>query len=175
MVSYSILFPRMIAVAGLAELWLLRWISYSYLAKRWGWSKSKVGRFMLKVGEYGIICRISFSSSHGSVISMCRYREMILGDDCEEIQLRRIGEILSLSRSLEMVWTNSKMRTFCPLHWNASSILILPPSFQRKKSGIVLASQKKTSMLAQSRPQGLSYYKGRSVSGKEVLPEGTTG
>ncbi len=34
---------------------------------------------------------------------MCRYREMILGDDCEEIQLRRIGEILSLSRSLEMV------------------------------------------------------------------------
>lgn len=105
----------MIAVAGLAELWLLRWISYSYLAKRWGWSKSKVGRFMLKVGEYGIISRISFSSSHGSVISMCRYREMILGDDCEEIQLRRIGEILSLSRSLEMVWTNSKMRTFLSL------------------------------------------------------------
>ena len=46
---------------------------------------------------------------------MCRYREMILGDDCEEIQLRRIGEILSLSRSLEMVWTNSKMRTFLSL------------------------------------------------------------
>ncbi len=78
-------------------------LSYSYLAKRWGWSKSRVGRFILKAGEYGIISRVSFPSSHGSVISLCRYREMILGDDCEEIQIRRIGEILSLSRTLEMI------------------------------------------------------------------------
>ena len=26
-------------------------LSYTYLARRWGWSKSKVGRFMLKAGE----------------------------------------------------------------------------------------------------------------------------
>lgn len=50
-------------------------LSYTYLARRWGWSKSRVGRFMLKAGEYGIISRVSFSSSRGSVISMCRYRE----------------------------------------------------------------------------------------------------
>ncbi len=55
-------------------------LSYTYLANRWGWSKSRVGRFMLKAGEYGIISRVSFSSSRGSVISMCRYREMIFGD-----------------------------------------------------------------------------------------------
>ena len=48
-------------------------LSYTYLARRWGWSKSRVGRFMLKAGEYGIISRVSFSSSRGSVISMCRY------------------------------------------------------------------------------------------------------
>ena len=30
-------------------------LSYTYLARRWGWSKSRVGRFMLKAGEYGII------------------------------------------------------------------------------------------------------------------------
>ena len=47
-------------------------LSYTYLARRWGWSKSRVGRFMLKAGEYGIISRVSFSSSRGSVISMCR-------------------------------------------------------------------------------------------------------
>ena len=62
-------------------------LSYTYLAKRWGWSKSRVGRFMLKAGEYGIISRVSFSSSRGSVISMCRYREMIFGDTCEELEL----------------------------------------------------------------------------------------
>ena len=27
-------------------------LSYTYLARRWGWSKSRVGRFMLKAGEY---------------------------------------------------------------------------------------------------------------------------
>ena len=48
-------------------------LSYTYLARRWGWSKSRVGRFMLKAGEYGIISRVSFSSSRGSVISMCPY------------------------------------------------------------------------------------------------------
>lgn len=52
-------------------------LSYSYLAKRWGWSKSRVGRFILKLEEYGIISRVSFSSSRGSVISPCQYREMI--------------------------------------------------------------------------------------------------
>ena len=51
-------------------------LSYTYLARRWGWSKSRVGRFMLKAGEYGIISRVSFSSSRGSVISMCRYAHM---------------------------------------------------------------------------------------------------
>lgn len=62
-------------------------LSYTYLARRWGWSKSRVGRFMLKAGEYGIISRVSFSSSRGSVISMCRYREMIYGEGCEELEL----------------------------------------------------------------------------------------
>ena len=61
-------------------------LSYTYLAKRWGWSKSRVGRFILKAGAYGIISRVSFSSSHGSVISVCQYREMIFGDDTEEFQ-----------------------------------------------------------------------------------------
>jgi len=78
-------------------------LSYTYLAKRWGWSKSRVGRFMLKAGAYGVISRVSFSSSRGSVISMCQYREMIFGDDCEELQLRRIGEILGLSKAIEQV------------------------------------------------------------------------
>ena len=71
-------------------------LSYSYLAKRWGWSKSRVGRFILKIEEAGIISRVSFTSSHGSVISPCRYREMIYGEDCEKLQLLKIGEILGL-------------------------------------------------------------------------------
>ena len=71
-------------------------LSYTFLAKRWGWSKSRVGRFMLKAGEYGVISRVSFSGSRGSVISICRYREMIYGEDCEELQLRMIGELLGL-------------------------------------------------------------------------------
>ncbi len=83
-------------------------LSYTYLAKRWGWSKSRVGRFILKAGEYGIISRVSFSSSHGSVISLCQYREMIFGEDCEELQLRRIGEILGLSRAIETVTESDK-------------------------------------------------------------------
>lgn len=53
-------------------------LSYTYLARRWGWSKSRVGRFMLKAGEYGIISRVSFSSSRGSVISMCRYARTVI-------------------------------------------------------------------------------------------------
>lgn len=75
-------------------------LSYTYLARRWGWSKSRVGRFMLKVGEYGIISRVSFSSSRGSVISVCRYREMIYGEDCEELELNCIGEILGIARAV---------------------------------------------------------------------------
>ena len=54
-------------------------LSYSYLAKRWGWSKSRVGRFILKIEEAGIISRVSFSSSRGSVISPCRYRNDLQG------------------------------------------------------------------------------------------------
>lgn len=76
-------------------------LSYTYLAKRWGWSKSRVGRFMLKAGEYGIISRISFSGSRGSVISMTRYREMIYGDDCIPLEISSIGEILGLGKSLK--------------------------------------------------------------------------
>lgn len=71
-------------------------LSYSYLAKRWGWSKSRVGRFILRLEEAGLIERISFSSSRGSVLSICRYREMIYGEDCEQLRLKRIGEILGI-------------------------------------------------------------------------------
>ena len=71
-------------------------LSYSYLAKRWGWSKSRVGRFILKIEEGGIIGRVSFTSSHGSVITMSQYREMIFGADCRQIEMQRIGEILGL-------------------------------------------------------------------------------
>lgn len=78
-------------------------LSYTYLAKRWGWSKSRVGRFMLKAGEYGIISRVSFSSSRGSVISMCRYREMIFGDTCEELELSSIGEIIGITKAADLV------------------------------------------------------------------------
>ncbi len=76
-------------------------LSYSYLANRWGWSKSRVGRFILRIEEAGLISRISFSSSRGSVISMCRYREMIFGADCEQLNLQRIGEILGISREVQ--------------------------------------------------------------------------
>lgn len=82
-------------------------LSYTYLAKRWGWSKSRVGRFMLKAGEYGIISRISFSGSRGSVISMTRYREMIYGNDCLPLELSCIGEILGLGKSLMHIETES--------------------------------------------------------------------
>lgn len=78
-------------------------LSYTYLAHRWGWSKSRVGRFMLKAGEYGIISRVSFSSSRGSVISMCRYREMIYGEGCEELELSRIGEIIGIAKAIDVV------------------------------------------------------------------------
>lgn len=78
-------------------------LSYSYLAKRWGWSKSRVGRFILKIEEVGIISRVSFSSSRGSVISPCLYREMIYGADCEELSLQRIGEILGIANIVEPI------------------------------------------------------------------------
>lgn len=78
-------------------------LSYTYLARRWGWSKSRVGRFMLKAGEYGVISRVSFSSSRGSVISMCRYREMIYGEGCEELELSRIGEIIGIAKAIDVV------------------------------------------------------------------------
>ena len=78
-------------------------LSYSYLAKRWGWSKSRVGRFILKIEEAGIISRVSFSSSRGSVISPCLYREMIYGADCEKVSLQRIGEILGIANIVEPI------------------------------------------------------------------------
>ena len=78
-------------------------LSYTYLAKRWGWSKSRVGRFMIKASEYGIISRVSFSSSRGSVISMCRYREMIYGEGCEELELSSIGEIIGIAKAIDVV------------------------------------------------------------------------
>lgn len=78
-------------------------LSYSYLAKRWGWSKSRVGRFILKIEEAGIISRVSFSSSRGSVISPCKYREMLYGDDCEQLQLQRIGEILGIAKAMDQL------------------------------------------------------------------------
>lgn len=78
-------------------------LSYSYLAKRWGWSKSRVGRFILKIEEAGIISRVSFSSSRGSVISPCLYREMIYGADCEKLSLQRIGEILGIANIVEPI------------------------------------------------------------------------
>ena len=78
-------------------------LSYSYLAKRWGWSKSRVGRFVLRLEESGLISRVSFSSSRGTVISMCRYREMIYGEDCEKLSLSRIGEILGIAEVVEPI------------------------------------------------------------------------
>ena len=50
-------------------------LSYTYLARRWGWSKSRVGRFMLKAGEYG----------------------------CEELELSRIGEIIGIAKAIDVV------------------------------------------------------------------------
>lgn len=84
-------------------------LSYSYLAKRWGWSKSRVGRFILKIEEAGIISRVSFSSSRGSVISPCRYREMIYGEDCEVLQLQRIGEILGIAKTVKPLEDTEKL------------------------------------------------------------------
>ena len=78
-------------------------LSYSYLARRWGWSKSRAGRFILKIEESGIISRVSFSSSRGSVLSPCLYREMIFGEDCEQLQLRKIGEILGIAEAIEPI------------------------------------------------------------------------
>lgn len=86
-------------------------LSYTYLARRWGWSKSRVGRFMLKAGEYGIISRVSFSSSRGSVISMCRYREMIYGEGCEELELSRIGEIIGILMACRVLGVGNNTMT----------------------------------------------------------------
>ena len=76
-------------------------LSYTSLAQRWGWSKSRVGRFMLKAGKLGIISRVSFSSSRGSIISLCGYREMIFGEDCKKLDLQRIGEILGIAKIVD--------------------------------------------------------------------------
>ena len=84
-------------------------LSYSYLAGRWGWSKSRVGRFILKVEEAGIISRVSFSSSRGSVISPCLFREMIFGEDCEQLKLMRIGEILGIAKAVEPIEDNQNL------------------------------------------------------------------
>lgn len=76
-------------------------LSYTYLATRWGWSKSRVGRFILKAEEAGIISRVSFSSSRGSVISPCGFREMIYGESSEQLQLQRIGELLGIAQAVQ--------------------------------------------------------------------------
>ena len=88
-------------------------LSYTYLARRWGWSKSRVGRFMLKAGEYGIISRVSFSSSRGSVISMCRYCEMIYGEGCEELELSSIGEIIGIAKAIDVVEAEDSEKDIC--------------------------------------------------------------
>ena len=71
-------------------------ISYTYLAKRWGWSKSRVGRFILRLEEDGIISHFSFAGTRGTVISVARYREMIHGTDEQQVKLQEIGEVLGL-------------------------------------------------------------------------------
>ena len=71
-------------------------LSYSYLAERWGWSKSRVGRFIQKAEENGIIDRLSFPGSRGSVISVRKYREMLFGPEDDRSRLRRLGELLGL-------------------------------------------------------------------------------
>ncbi len=76
-------------------------LSYTCLAARWGWSKSRVGRFILKAEEAGIISRVSFSSSRGSVISPCGFREMIYGESSEQLQLQRIGELLGIAQAVQ--------------------------------------------------------------------------
>lgn len=84
-------------------------LSYAYLAKRWGWSKSRVGRFILKLEEAGVIERISFTSSRGSIISICRYREMLYGADCEQLSLQRIGEILGIAKQIGQLEESTKI------------------------------------------------------------------
>lgn len=84
-------------------------LSYAYLAKRWGWSKSRVGRFILKLEEAGVIERISFTSSRGSIISICRYREMLYGADCEQLSLQRIGEILGIAKQIGQLEKSTKI------------------------------------------------------------------
>ena len=69
-------------------------LSYAYLAERWGWSKAKVGRFIPRLEEDGIVSHISFSSTHGSVISVTGYREMIHGTETESSRAPELSEIL---------------------------------------------------------------------------------
>ena len=84
-------------------------LSYSYLAGRWGWSKSRVGRFILKAEEAGIISRISFTSTHGSILSPCRFREMIYGEDSEDLGLKRMSEILEIVQVVEPIGPDSEL------------------------------------------------------------------
>lgn len=72
-------------------------ISYSYLAKRWGWSKSRTGRFILKMEAAGIISRISFTSNRGSILSPCQFRELVFGEKTGQVQVQLVGEILEIS------------------------------------------------------------------------------
>ena len=34
---------------------------------------------------------------------MCRYREMIYGEGCEELELSRIGEIIGIAKAIDVV------------------------------------------------------------------------
>ena len=38
---------------------------------------------------------------------MCRYREMIYGDNCEELELSCIGEIIGIARAIDVVEADS--------------------------------------------------------------------
>ncbi len=114
-------------------------LSYTYLARRWGWSKSRVGRFILKIEEAGIISRVSFSSSRGSVLSPCRFREMIYGDDCEKLKLSLIGELLGIAQivkddvpeDLELTVQTRVPDRECALHAGKSLRILV---FQTKRS-----------------------------------------
>lgn len=81
-------------------------LSYTYLARRWGWSKSRVGRFMLKAGEYGIISRVSFSSSRGSVISMCRYHR--INEKRQGVNTMNLKEAFRFQNKLQSMMTDAQ-------------------------------------------------------------------
>ena len=74
-------------------------VSNAYLAQRWGWSKSRVTRFILRLEKDDFIGRLSFSSTRGSIISMTGYMDMIQGTDTDSnwhMDLHGILELVAL-------------------------------------------------------------------------------